>query len=715
MNGEGRRWRFPAWGWPLLALPVVAGVGFSTYRALERAVHARLEVALQTMLAADASALRQWLDSQASMTALVAADPRVRNAIQELIDVARRTGGAAPALKSAPAQAHLREILSPAVLQRENADYFVIEPGGVYVARIVDERIGERATLTVADAAARALAGTPVFLAPTLKQEFAAVPMAFLLVPVRGADGRAMAVFAWRLLPQRMAAILNAPRLGRSGETYAFDADGLMVTESRFSEQMEKLGLLPPEAGGRTTAVLQLRDPGAALDEVAIVKTPQRSWPLTRAVADAVSGRSGVNADGYRDYRGRPVVGAWQWVPEWGIGLVSELDRDEAYETLHVVRRAFTALGGALLLVAAVIALSSLNIYNLLRRVQRAERLGQYTLEEKIGEGAMGSVYKARHAFLRRPTAIKLVRSELVSPQALASFEREVQLTSQLTHPNTVAIYDYGKTPEGTFYYAMEYLPGLPLDQVILGDGPQPEARVVHLVRQICASLAEAHRVGLVHRDVKPANVMLCERGGAFDFVKVLDFGLVKQVATGVDSGVTGGTVVGTPLFMSPESAMGAANVGPRSDVYAVGAVAYVLVTGRNVFTGHSGEIIAHHIHSAPVPPSERLGRAVDPFLEQLILQCLSKRPEDRPADAAALLQAIEEGWRGAAWAQRDARAWWEKTAPAMLAGRRAAWARVSRDPNLAVNVSSRAGSTQSLPELSLQEDETVPLPTDRG
>jgi eukaryotic-like serine/threonine-protein kinase len=717
MNGEGRRWRVPAWGWPLLALPVVAGVGFSTYRALERAVHARLEFALQTMLAADASALRQWLDSQASLAEVVAADPRVQDAIQDLIDVARRTGGDARALKGAPAQARLREILSPAVLRRENADYFVIEPGGVYVARIVDERIGERAAPTVADAAARALGGTPVFLAPTLKQEFAAVPMAFLLVPVRGADGRAMAVFAWRILPQRMAAILNAPRLGRSGETYAFDAEGLMVTESRFSEQMEKLGLLPPEAGGRTTAVLQLRDPGVPLDGVASVKTPPRSWPLTWAVAHAVSGRSGVNADGYRDYRGRPVVGAWQWVPEWRVGLVSELDRDEAYEMLRVVRRAFAALGGALLVVAAAIALSSLNIYNLLRKVQRAERLGQYTLEEKIGEGAMGSVYKARHAFLRRPTAIKLVRSDLVSPQALASFEREVQLTSQLTHPNTVAIYDYGKTPEGTFYYAMEYLPGLPLDQVIRGDGPQPEARVVHLVRQICASLAEAHRVGLVHRDVKPANVMLCERGGAFDFVKVLDFGLVKEAAVGIDSGAPGsGHVVGTPLFMSPESAMGAANVGPRSDVYAVGAVAYVLVTGRNVFTGHAGEVIAHHVHSAPVPPSERLGRAVDPFLERLILRCLSKRPEDRPADAAALLQTIEEGWRGAAWAQRDARAWWETTAPALLAGRRAAWAKVSRDPHLAVNVSSRAGVTQSLPELSLQEDGTVrPPPTDRG
>jgi serine/threonine protein kinase len=352
--------------------------------------------------------------------------------------------------------------------------------------------------------------------------------------------------------------------------------------------------------------------------------------------------------DGYRDYRGVSVVGAWQWLPDWGIGVVTEIDRDEAYATLAVVRRGFGLLTAGLLLLAAASALSSRRIISLQAEVERAERLGQYTLEDKIGEGGMGAVYRARHAFLRRPTAIKLIRSGLVDPETLARFEREVQLTGQLTHPNTIAIYDYGRTPDGIFYYAMEYLPGLPLDQVIQGDGPQPEHRVVHLLKQICASLAEAHQAGLVHRDVKPANTMLCQRGGIYDVVKVLDFGLVKELGSGGD--VTGtGLVVGTPLYMAPESAAGAQHVGPPSDVYAVGAVAYALVTGRQVFTGNSGvEIIGHHLHSAPVPPSERIGHPIDAFLERLILACLAKRPEDRPADAGAVLQEIEEGWKGA-------------------------------------------------------------------
>jgi serine/threonine protein kinase len=412
------------------------------------------------------------------------------------------------------------------------------------------------------------------------------------------------------------------------------------------------------------------------------------------------AGRSGANVDGYRDYRGEPVVGAWRWLPQWGIGVVTEIGRDEAFSTLRVVRRAFGGLAVGLLLAAGAIGLASRRIYRLQKDVARAQRLGQYTLEEKIGEGGMGAVYRARHAFLRRPTAVKLIRSGFATPALLARFEREVQLTSQLTHPNTIAIYDYGRTDEGVFYYAMEYLPGIPLDVVIREDGPQDAVRCVHLLRQVCASLAEAHRAGLVHRDVKPANVMVCERGGLYDVVKVLDFGLVKDVAAD-DSGVTATShVVGTPQYISPEAVQSAALVDARSDVYAVGGVGYALLTGGPVFTGKSGvEVIGHHLHSDPVRPSERLGRPVDVPLEELILACLAKRREERPADAGVVLRRLE-AWPGAPWTQDQAREWWLSRGAPILEARRAAAASVSQLPELEIDVQSRVRS-ESRPEVT--------------
>src|SRR4029450_12937406 len=211
------------------------------------------------------------------------------------------------------------------------------------------ERVGTRLVLSVADVAAQALAGHRAFLPPTAKQHFAATPMAFLFVPMRAPSGANVAALAFRIAPEQMTAVLNASPLGSHGETYAVDADGRMVTEARFSEQAAKVGLLPAEAGGRTTAMLEGRDPGTRLREGKAPPAPPKTWPLTWAVAETVAGRPGVNIRGYRDYRGVDVVGAWTWLPEWNIGIVTEIDRDEAYQTLAILRRALAVRAGGLL------------------------------------------------------------------------------------------------------------------------------------------------------------------------------------------------------------------------------------------------------------------------------------------------------------------------------------------------------------------------------
>lgn len=283
----------------------------------------------------------------------------------------------------------------------------------------------------------------------------------------------------------------------------------------------------------------------------------------------------------------------------------------------------------------AVSAFVSRIVYGLVKQVQEATQLGQYTLGARIGEGGMGAVYRAEHALLRRPTAVKLLLPERLGAASLARFEREVQLTSQLSHPNTVAIYDYGRTPEGIFYYAMEYLEGRTLERIIEEEGPQAEARVIHILLQVVGSLREAHEAGLIHRDVKPSNILLCRRGGIPEFVKVIDFGLVKQVQSDGDVNLTqANTLAGTPLFMAPESLTSPDAVTPAVDVYALGCVAYALLTGAPPFVGSSViEVCGHHLHSAPAPLSQRAAVAIDPRLEALIQRCLAKQASERPSD----------------------------------------------------------------------------------
>lgn len=308
---------------------------------------------------------------------------------------------------------------------------------------------------------------------------------------------------------------------------------------------------------------------------------------------------------------------------------------------------------------------TSLVIYGLRRRVRDAEQLGQYRLEEKLGEGGMGVVYRARHAFLRRPTAVKLLPPDRAGVENIRRFEQEVQLTADLSHPHTITIFDYGHTSDGLFYYAMEYIDGLTLSDLVERSGAQDQARVVHLIRQVASALVEAHGVGLVHRDIKPGNVMVHlshPYGGGEDFVKVLDFGLVKEVRG--EGGVElshEANLAGTPQYMAPESIISPAAVDGRADLYALGAVAYYLLTGTHVFEGESiVEVCGQHLHSAPEPLSSRLGKPVLPELEEIVLACLAKDPSERPETAFALEQLLVDcASVTGSWTSDDARLWW--------------------------------------------------------
>jgi serine/threonine-protein kinase len=313
---------------------------------------------------------------------------------------------------------------------------------------------------------------------------------------------------------------------------------------------------------------------------------------------------------------------------------------------------------------AAIAIFGSHKINALQREAFEARKLGQYQLKRSLGAGGMGEVYLAEHVLLRRPCALKLIRPDQAGdPTNLNRFEREVRAMATLTHWNTVEVFDYGRSEDGTFYYVMEYLPGLSLQELVDQHGPLCPERAVHFLRQLCAALHEAHSIGLIHRDIKPSNVIACERGGVFDVAKLLDFGLVH--CTGVkkqaDKLTIQGTILGSPPYMAPEQASGKETLDARTDIYSLGGLAYFLLTGRAPFPRETAmEMLMAHVYE-PVTPLTELRPEVPEDLQRVVLKCLEKKPERRFQDADSLEQALAQCRAADPWDRHRAAAWWRE------------------------------------------------------
>jgi eukaryotic-like serine/threonine-protein kinase len=676
------RWflRTQLWIWPLVAALVLVFIGVWLRVKMEGATKQQIADMLQTILNANTEALHSWSVTMKTDAENLAEDDRVRELVAGLIKRAKSSPQVQAALLTAPQLSALRAHLKPVLERLGFNGFLVLDTNSLVVASGRDQLVGMQSPPGDVEQLAPCLAGKALVTRPfpsvaLLPDEHgnlrAGVPTMFAVAPIRSADGQIIAALGLRIAPDTdFTRILATARAGQSGETYAFGRDGKELSESRFDNDLKRLGLIPDSPDARSTLTLELRDPLLNLTKGRQSPNRRTELPFTHAVSEALDGHAGVDVNGYRDYRGVLVVGAWTWVDGFDMGLVTEMGRAEAFRPLRILRVGFWSIFG-LLIVGSMLAYVLMRLANRLNAAARkaalkAKQLGQYALDDKIGEGAFGSVYRAHHALMRRPVAVKLLQTEKLNQSSAARFEREVQLTSQLTHPNTITLYDYGRTPEGIFYYAMEYLDGLTLNRLVKQYGAQPEGRVISILRQVCGSLAEAHAIGLVHRDIKPANVFLTQRGGVADFVKVLDFGLVKvrDPQGGAELTIAESTL-GTPLYMSPEAVEHSNEMDARSDLYSLGAVGYFLVTGEALFDWLTlGEVLMHQVKDLPVLPSERLGKPVSPDLEELLMRCLAKNPASRPANARELDDALARCRSAPDWTRELADEWWRKFAP---------------------------------------------------
>jgi hypothetical protein len=441
-------------------------------------------------------------------------------------------------------------------------------------------------------------------------------------------------------------------------DNYVVDSKGHLLSLNRFPEQLRQLNELTRDRATNESKSNELksiqriqgtliRDPGKNLLNGGLPDTHPASWQLTRSVRGISESKDGTSSDRYRNYMGQLVVGSWRYLPQQSLGIVVELPSQDAFKFVEDVNRTLVLLVGLCSLGTLIGVIMSWPK----RRTRGVRSVGPYKMQELLGEGGMGKVYLAEHSLLCRPTAIKVLSAEHTDLSVLVRFEREVQLASQLTHPNTISIYDFGRNEEGLFYYAMEYIDGGHIGQLVEFDGPLPAGRCIYLIRQLCFALREAHLAGVVHRDIKPQNVMLCDRGGEPDFIKLVDYGLVKAFAPGI-SDFTSQTnfIIGTPRFMAPERLQSPWLADPRVDIYSIGGLLYFMLTAELpplVTPTGSQDSVQIGVDTLD------LKHSAIPF-GGLLSQCMSYDPATRPSSIATLLNELDKLSAEFPWSRDD-------------------------------------------------------------
>ena len=660
----------------VLAGALLIGLGYWTYNGVRDSIAATRVASLEALLGTVVKGLDVWVGEHNAEAARIAREPFVMDQAARLAAEAREQS--APRRCTAEAD-DLGQRVQASLSTHGVVAFRIVDRSGLVLASKDPARCGYRLRSSAFRSRLDlALDGTPQFVRPYPEQELSFKvgteqprPVAWFLAPIRVRDGHPVAALAMGVEADReLATIFAAARPGDTAEAFAFSDDGLMLTPSRFADELIAVNALPASAAETSAFVVPVRDPGGDLGAGHEPAREPAARPLTQAAAMAVAARTksaesewrGALAAPYRSYRGNEVIGVWRWLPAYDMGAIAEISTAEAFAPLRYFWVSLAVIAGFIVISLGAAFTSAVSLGRLQRQFGRLQRLGAYTLERQISEGGMATIYLARHALLKRPTAIKILKKHVATDEFVHRFEREVQAASQLLHPNTVRIYDFGRTREGEPYYVMEYLEGVTLAELVAHSGPVPPGRVIHILRQAGAALREAHEHGMIHRDVKPENVMLCRRGED-DVVKLLDFGLVKDLERAQTRDITKQIkILGTPRYMAPERILNSGDVDARSDIYALGAVGYFLLTAKPLFGGENNLEISNQVLHTPAPRvSASAAEGIPEGLDTLIAACLEKNRERRPRTIDVVIEALDRLAAHVGWTQADAEAWWAK------------------------------------------------------
>ena len=679
----GRRFRTErrlVWLLVPLAAILLAILAVWVQRATHEAVRNSLQEKMQAMMRQQIFTLSQSLENETHLVKSWARSPKLREVVAKLRAQAESGQDPNQTLMSTPERIQLQQIVHQLSGQAEDIQYSVWSREGMLIASSAEqsECLGNLVTPFGGSILSRVFAGEEVICLPTttrhITKGYVHPPQAkktklAFFVPVYTVGDNTRPIGCLSVSnngsQNRFEEFFESAQFGRSAEFYAIDQQGYFISESRFPEQLRSAGLIADDPNSFSSTVVRVADPGGDITTGFRPQGELLEMPLTHAAAATVAGRSGHNYEGFKDYRGVEVVGAWDWLEEFDFGVIGQMDRSEAFESLRPLQEAYGLLLMMLGLALVGWITASMALVHARQAAGIAAQIGPYKINKKIGEGGLGQVFLATHTLLKRPTALKLLKPAEVNRQNERRFEREIHIASSLMHRNTIEIFDYGKTPEGGFYSAMEFIDGLTLNHMIDLDGPQRPERVVRILGEVCGSLKEAHARGLIHRDIKPQNIMLCCQGGEADSVKVLDFGLAREIERDQLRVTDTQMLVGTPMYIAPERIIDSTCIDPRSDIYSLGVVAYFLLTGQEPFDARDAiEALSSTLQKEPPSVAENSPWPIPEQLELLVGKCQTKDIDGRVGSIVDLLQLLNKVDCERQWTSDDASLWWWQHAP---------------------------------------------------